>query len=402
MKNTKQQNQTQMNKDTNEITQEELFKELRKKVADVVKEFFEKMLIAEREEQKQQLGDQNNGFYTRAVHSAFGTIEDLKFPRLRRHRFRSKIVGFYQRSVLLGDLIFLLTLAGKSASQISRFLKEVLQVQMSASTIRRVISSGQEIVDKVTKSPLPEEAFALWLDGIHLHFRQGWTTIGGVVLVAMAMFYDGTRKVVGIMPATTSGESANLYEDLLQNLRERGLKKVEWIVTDGLKGLDTVIKKHYPMAKHQLCTVHVMRNIRKRVQQRDVQGIITDFKQILESATYDEAIERFKQFRSTWQGKYPRLIKIIEGQLPQILAHMELPPWLRKYVRTTNVIERFMRQVRETVGRGVLTGSEYRTEVLVCFVASEYNNRARKIKHVALYEQWLAERRQNKPQDERN
>ena len=371
-------------------------KEMRKEVAKVVKKYFEQILIAEREEQKQQYNDQNNGFYTRSVNSGFGTIKDLKFPRLRRHKFRSKIVGFYSRSVMLGDLIFLLTLAGNSASQISRFLNRVLNVQMSASTIRRAINSGQEIVEQVTKSPLPEEAFALWLDGIHLNFRQGWTTIGGVVLVAMAMFCDGTRKIVGIMPATSSGESANLYDDLLQNLRERGLKSVEWVITDGLKGLDTVIKKHYPMAKHQLCTVHVMRNIRNRVQKRDAQGIITDFKQILESATYEEALERFKQFTRTWQGKYPRLIKSIEGQLPQILAHMELPPWLRKYVRTTNVIERFMRQVRETVGRGVLTGSEYRTEVLVCFVAREYNNRARKIKDVALFEQWLAERSQNK------
>jgi len=385
------------------VTKEELFKEMRKKVADVVKEFFEKILIAEREEQKQQYKDQSNGFYTRTVNSALGgTIEGLKFPRLRRHRFRSQLVGFYQRSVMLGDLIFLLTLAGKSASQISTVLKQVLNVQISASTIRRVILSGQEIVERVTKSPLPEGAFALWLDGIHLDFRQGGTTIGGVVLVAMAMFYDGTRQVVGIMPVTSSGESANLYEDLLQNLRDRGLKNVEWIITDGLKGIDTVIKKHYPMAKHQLCTVHVMRNIKRRVQRRDVQGIITDFKQILESATYEEALKRFKQLAQTWQGKYPRLIKNIEGWLPQILAYMELPPWLRRYVRTTNVIERFMRQVRETVGRGVLTGTEYRTEVLICFVASEYNRRSRKIKDVALFEQWLAERSQNKHQDEGN
>jgi len=391
-----------MNKDNFKITKEELIKEMRKEVAKVVKKYFEEILIAEREEQKQQYNDQNNGFYNRVVNSMFGTIEDLKFPRLRQHKFRSQIVGFYQRSVMLGDIIFLLTLAGKSASQISRFLKQVLQVQISASTIRRVISSGQEIADKITKSPLPQEAFALWLDGIHLDFRQGGTTIGGVVLVAMAMFYDGTRHVVGILPATSSGESANLYEDLLQNLRDRGLKRIEWIVTDGLKGMDTMIKRHYPMAKHQLCTVHVMRNIRRKVQRRDAQGIITDFKQIVESATYEEALQRAQKFIRTWGGRYPRLVRNIEGILPQILAHMELPHWLRKYVKTTNVIERFMRQVRETVGRGVLTGTEYRTEVLVSLVADEYNQKARKIKDVALFEQWVAEQRQNNGQDERN
>ena len=391
-----------MNKDNFKITKEELIKEMRKEVAKVVKKYFEEILIAEREEQKQQYNDQNNGFYNRVVNSMFGTIEDLKFPRLRQHKFRSQIVGFYQRSVMLGDIIFLLTLAGKSASQISRFIKQVLQVQISASTIRRVISSGQEIVDKITKSPLPQEAFALWLDGIHLDFRQGGTTIGGVVLVAMAMFYDGTRHVVGILPATSSGESANLYEDLLQNLRDRGLRNVEWIITDGLSGMEAVIKKHYPMAKHQLCTVHVMRNIKRRVQRRDAQGIITDFKQIVESATYEEALQRAQKFIRTWGGRYPRLVRNIEGILPQILAHMELPHWLRKYVKTTNVIERFMRQVRETVGRGVLTGTEYRTEVLVSLVADEYNQKARKIKDVALFEQWVAEQRQNNGQDERN
>ena len=373
-----------------------------KKVSDVVKQFLEKILIAEREEQKQQNNDQCNGFYSRDVHSLFGTIEGLRFPRLRRSKFRSQIVSYYRRCAMMGDMIFLLTLAGKSASQISRFLKEVLNVQMSAATIRRAIYSGQEVVDKVTKSSLPQEAFALWLDGLHVDFRQGKGIVGGVVLVAMAMFYDGRRQVVGIMPATGSGESAHLYEELLQNLRSRGLERVKWVITDGLAGMNAVVKKHYPMAKHQLCTVHIIRNIRTRVQKTDVDRIVTDFKQILESATYQEALDKAKEFIKEWRGKYPRLIRSIESQLPQIIAHMELPLWLRPYIRTTNVIERFMRQVREVIGRRVLTGTEFRTEILVCFVAHQYNQKARKIKDVALFEQWVAEQKQNRESDEGN
>ena len=64
-----------MNRDDIKITKEELVKEMRKKVSEVVKEFLEKILIAEREEQKQQNNAQCNGFYSRDVHSLFSTIE---------------------------------------------------------------------------------------------------------------------------------------------------------------------------------------------------------------------------------------------------------------------------------------------------------------------------------------
>jgi putative transposase len=64
----------------------------------------------------------------------------------------------------------------------------------------------------------------------------------------------------------------------------------------------------------------------------------------------------FRRFRTRWQRDYPRMVRQLEGDLPERLSFFRFPRHLWKKLRTTNVIERCFAEVRR------------RTRPMVCFV----------------------------------
>ena len=67
---------------------------------------------------------------------------------------------------------------------------------------------------------------------------------------------------------------------MLQELRQRGVEGVEFIVADGLAGLKEVIAKVFPQRRYQRCVVHMMRRNGNMVRVRDRDGILGYFKRV--------------------------------------------------------------------------------------------------------------------------
>ncbi|MEL4236886.1 transposase, partial [Lactobacillus amylovorus] len=75
-------------------------------------------------------------------------------------------------------------------------------------------------------------------------------------------------------------ENVEVWTEMLQNMRSRGLKQVELFLSDGVVGMKTALAKTYLKAHFQRCLVHVMRNICNKVRVDDRETIMNDFKQI--------------------------------------------------------------------------------------------------------------------------
>ncbi|HQW95434.1 MAG TPA: transposase [Saprospiraceae bacterium] len=91
---------------------------------------------------------------------------------------------------------------------------------------------------------------------------------------------DTTREVLSIVNHPTEGSSN--WEDALNQLKQRGVEKIELVVVDGLNGIEDVINRVYPEAKIQLCTVHLARNIVSKVKPVDKPQVVSDLKTILD------------------------------------------------------------------------------------------------------------------------
>jgi len=60
-------------------------------------------------------------------------------------------------------------------------------------------------------------------------------------------------------------ENKGFWAEVLQDLISREVHRVLLFVTDGFRGLGEVIGKLFPYAEHQLCLLHMERNLRRKL-----------------------------------------------------------------------------------------------------------------------------------------
>jgi transposase-like protein len=81
------------------------------------------------------------------------------------------------------------------------------------------------------------------------------------------------------------------YEAFFDLLKERGVEKVDLIISDGHKGIKRAVAHSFVGSSWQLCTVHFKRNLLKVVPQKDIKSILEDINVMLHSKTLEDAIE---------------------------------------------------------------------------------------------------------------
>ncbi len=80
-------------------------------------------------------------------------------------------------------------------------------------------------------------------------------------------------------------ESITIWEEILIDLQERGVKNVLLFITDGLKGMAGAVQRFYPKARFQHCCVHVSRNISHKVRVDDRKEVCDDFKMVYQASS---------------------------------------------------------------------------------------------------------------------
>ncbi len=162
----------------------------------------------------------------------------------------------------------------------------------------------------------------------------------------------GQRELIDFR--IVKSESKDACESFLNNLFNRGLEgsNLKLIVTDGGKGLIASIAIVYPLVKHQRCWFHKLQNITKLLKKKDQKEVIKTLRKIYNAQSRAIALRRFKNFKNKWSRNYPKVIKSMERDLEELLNFLTIPikkeyrSFIRKRIRTTNVIERSFREVR--------------------------------------------------------
>lgn len=90
----------------------------------------------------------------------------------------------------------------------------------------------------------------------------------------------------------------------------------------------------------------------KLFKKKDQEKALKDLRKIYSAQSKAIALKQFKDFKNTWIKTYPNVIKSLEQDLEELLNFLTIPikkecrNFIRKRIRTTNVIERSFREVR--------------------------------------------------------
>ena len=297
--------------------------------------------------------DYRNGHYTRNMDTAFGPVENIKIPRSRTGLFQPSMFNKYQRrQESVNQSIINCFLLGVSTRNVKDVLKPLLGVNISASTVSNATKAVDKLVKQFHQRKLLDEYQFLFLDGINISVRYGNKSVKKTVLAAYGITLFGQRELVDFR--IVKSESKDACESFLNNLFSRGFKgeNLKLIITDGGKGLIAALAIVYPLAKHQRCWFHKLQNITKLLKKKDQKEILSALRQIYNATSRAMALKRFKDFKNSWGKAYPNVIKSLDRDLEELLNFLTIPikkdhrNFIRKRIRTTNVIERSFREVR--------------------------------------------------------
>jgi transposase-like protein len=312
-----------------------------------------------------------NGYYTRDLLTLVGPVEDLKVPRVREGDFHPRILPYRKRASLeLLETIFALYAVGVSTRKISHFLEGIYGAFYSPQSISRLIQVTEEEVKAGRERPLSEEYYAVFLDGTFLSIRRG-KTAKEPVYMALGIKPDGRREILGFWLFGAEGESAGNCEEVLKDLKRRGVQRVRIFISDDLPGLEEAIKKIFPEADWQLCVLHAVRDALNKVRKRDREALAEALKKIYRAERREEAEEALRNLRERWGTVYPKIVERWETKAYALLAFLRHPKPIRRYLYTTNLLERLAKEVKRRTKMVEVFCDEGAVENLLYLVLSQ-------------------------------
>ena len=129
------------------------------------------------------------------------------------------------------------------------------------------------------------------------------------------------------------------------------------MAADGAPGLIAAIGELWPGADRQRCTVHRLRNVLAKLPRRDdLQARVrAAYWAALDTAgTPDEAETGLRALVGELERDYPTAAACLAEDLPALTVHLAYPLHLRRRLRSTNLLERSLGEVRrrtKVIGR---------------------------------------------------
>ena len=325
-------------------------------------------------------GNFRNGYYSRTLNTVYGPLT-LRVPRDRIGQFKTEFFVPYKRTTdNICEMIQRLYVRGMTEREIVDEINDDFGTSLSRETVRTTVNKVLKDALDFNRRIIPNCPI-VFLDGTYVPIKRRYEGTAKVekecVMVALGITEEGEKVVLGFYFAPNEG--AWSWDDVLADLKSRGLYSVSLFVTDGLQGMPEAIHRNYPKAKHQLCLVHETRTICRDVRKSDRKAVSGDFKDVYSAKDRAEAESRLSDFESKWEKTYPNMVRKLRKQI-DLFTFMDYPKLLWKSIYTSNAIEGFNSKLKRLTRKRILMNSEDNAVVTNVSCCADYNKNAGKIR----------------------
>jgi putative transposase len=236
-------------------------------------------------------------------------------------------------------------LRGLSTRAVASELRAATGARISASQVSTLTNALAPVAEAWARRPIRAVVDYVLLDAFYLPVRRAAATASQALLVALGIGADGSRTVLGFWLGDREAEDS--WSALLQDLLARGLNReaLHLVVSDDHKAINVAVAKLLAV-RHQLCVVHRMRNVRYRVATKDRPAFLADFRAIFWAPSREVALTAAGRFQARWEHAYPKAVTLTLDRLERFLEFFAEPKALWPLLRSTNLIERFIREGR--------------------------------------------------------
>lgn len=301
-------------------------------------------LGAEPGERTAQRQGYRNGSYKRKLTTRVGRLE-LEVPRDREGRFQTALFERYQRSEkALVTTLMQMVVQGVSTRRIKEITTELCGRKFSSSTVSRLTEELDQQVQAWAERQLKQEYPFLVLDAMQLKVRRQSAIRSTTVMLAVGIREDGQREILGLLAAFSETEEG--WRRFIRQLKERGLSGVEVATSDAHSGLVQALREAFPGLIWQRCQAHFRRNVLDQTPSSYQDRMHQVLDQILEAPSQKEAQSQLDDLRDELEEEAQAALEVLEEGFFDATAVLALPGKYRRRLCTTNMLERFIQEIR--------------------------------------------------------
>jgi len=280
-----------------------------------------------------------NGYRHRSLKTRYGELNLLK-PQLREIPFDTKIFERYSRTEkALVNAIVESYLQGVSTRKVQDVISHLGISQISPSYVSKVARELDNQVQSFLEKPIDSHIPYLFVDASYFKVRDGIKYVNKALLVVVGVRTDGYREILGARVADAEHELT--WEGIFSDLNDRGLSTVDLVISDGHTGIQSAAEKMFPGSSWQMCHVHFIRAVLRKVSRKYHKLIAERLKECLSDPTL--LLTYAKELEDTGFSRAADTIYRFEHGLMNYRAY---PPEHWKKIRTTNLLERVHKEIK--------------------------------------------------------
>ena len=301
-------------------------------------------LGAEPYERSVTRSDSRNGSRNRNLNTRIGTIT-LAVPRHRNVPFHTLVFDNYSRSeAALVTTMAEMVVNGVSTKKVARVMETLCGKSYSKSTVSEACKGLDKAVHSFKTRPLEGAYKFIYVDATYFKVRGEHRIGSKAMMVALAITDRGGREIIGF--DIYDNESKETWKLFLESLKERGLKDPKMITSDAHDGIIYAISKIFPNTPWQRCQTHFSRNVMSHAPGKFQKAIHAALLDMYHSATIEEARKKCDSIIDEYADVAPKAMECLDNGFEDVMAIMVLPEPFRKYIRTTNHLERLNKELK--------------------------------------------------------
>lgn len=285
-----------------------------------------------------------NGYKPKTVHTRVGNIT-FSIPQVREG-------GFYPEALekgLRSERALLLAMAemyvqGVSTRKVKAVTEKLCGVSLSSTQVSHATALLDTDLEKWRNRHLEEYPY-LFLDAYYEQVREDGQVRDLAVLTAVGVNQDGKREILGV--SVSMSEHEVHWRDFLESLKARGLGGMQLITSDDHAGLRAARLAVFGSIPWQRCQFHLQQNAQAYVPRKEMQTeVAEDIRTIFNAPDRATAETYLARVVEKYQKSASRLADWMAENIPEGLAVFSFPVAHRRFIRTTNGVERLHREIR--------------------------------------------------------
>ena len=285
-----------------------------------------------------------NGTRERQLNTRIGTIT-LAVPRHREKPFHTLVFENYSRSeAALVTTMAEMVVNGVSTRKVATVMETLCGTSFSKSTVSEACKSLDKAVKDFKYRPLEGRYEFMYVDATYFKVRGEHRIGSKAMMVALAITDNGKREIVGF--EIYDNESKETWKLFLESLKDRGITDPKLITSDAHDGILYAISKVFPNTPWQRCQTHFSRNILSHAPSKYQKAIHAELTEMYNTTTIAEARAKRDSILEEYSDVAAKAMECLDKGFEDAMTIMALPEGFRKYLRTSNHLERLNKELK--------------------------------------------------------